>query len=317
MKFVSPGRTRHRLLLPLVVLIWAVSWPVIRLGVTSIPPLWYACYRYAIAAPCLFLLVAVRRQLVVPSRADWPLVLISGGLQMGAYSALVSWALISLPPGRASVLAFSTPIWVVPLAAWRLAEKMSQRGWFGVTLGIAGACVIAAPSLRAETPAQLMACAALITASLAWAVSIVYVRSHAFRASALALAPWQSLVAMALLLPCALLLEGTPSRIGLSGALSLGYVGPVATAFAYWAIVEAGSHLRASTISMALLATPPLGIAISAYALHESLDHTLIAGVLLISLGITLTARRAHAAPTQMRAAALSHWQSGRKNVRS
>jgi drug/metabolite transporter (DMT)-like permease len=68
---------------------------------------------------------------------------------------------------------------------------------------------------------------------------------------------------------------------------------------------------------MALLATPPLGSAISACALHESLDRTLLAGVLLISLGITLTAQRAHAAPTQMRLAASSHWQSGRKNVRS
>jgi hypothetical protein len=49
---------------------------------------------------------------------------------------------------------------------------------------------------------------------------------------------------MALLLPCALLLEGAPSRIGFTGALPLGYVGPIATALAYWAIVEAGSHLR-------------------------------------------------------------------------
>lgn len=77
------------------------------------------------------------------------------------------------------------------------------------------------------------------------------------------------------------------------------------------------SHLRASTMSMALLATPPLGIAISACALHESLGRMLIASVLLISLGITLTAQRAHSAPTQMRLTASSHWQSGRKNVRS
>jgi drug/metabolite transporter (DMT)-like permease len=63
-----------------------------------------------------------------------------------------------------------------------------------------------------------------------------------------------------------------------TGALSLGYVGPIATDFTYWAIVEAGSHLRASTMAMALLATPPLGIAISACALHESLDRTADSG---------------------------------------
>jgi len=76
----------------------------------------------------------------------------------------------------------------------------------------------------------------------------------------------------------------------------LGYVGPIATDFTYWAIVEAGSHLRASTMAVALLATPPLGIVISACALHESLDRTGDSGVLLISLGITPSAQRAHAA---------------------
>lgn len=279
----------HRWLLLSVVLIWAASWPIIRHGVASIPPLWYACYRYAIAAPCLFLLVALRRQLTLPPRADWPLVLISGGLQMGLYSALTSFALTRLPAGRASVLAFSTPIWVVPLASWWLDERVTRRGWFGLVLGIAGACAIAAPSLRTEMRGQMLACAALLLAAMAWAVSIVYVRLHSFRVPALALAPWQALIATALLLPCAMLLEREPPRVGLTSALSLGYVGPIATAFAYWAVVEAGTQLRASTLSMALLATPPLGILISALTAHELVDAELLAGVLLISLGIILS----------------------------
>jgi drug/metabolite transporter (DMT)-like permease len=284
----SSLEVRHRLLLPLLVLVWAVSWPVIRIGVSSIPPLWYACYRYAIAAPCLFAVLALRRQLKFPSRADWPLVLVSGALQMGAYSALTGFALTRLTPGRASVLAFSTPIWVAPLASWWLDERMSFRGWIGVALGLAGVLAIAAPALQAEAPEQVLACVVLLIAAMAWAVSIVYVRSHAFRASALALAPWQSLIAIALLLPFALLIEREPPAIGLAGALSLGYVGPIATAFAYWAIVEAGSHFRASTMSMALLATPPLGIVISAWGGHESIDRSLIAGLLLVGLGMAI-----------------------------
>ena len=51
---------------------------------------------------------------------------------MAAYSALTALALTILPPGRASVLAFSTPIWVVPLAAWRLQERAPRAALFGV-----------------------------------------------------------------------------------------------------------------------------------------------------------------------------------------
>ena len=81
----------------------------------------------------------------------------------------------------------------------------------------------------------------------AWAISIVAVRAHRFTATALALAPWQMLVAACLLLPLAIVVEGAPRPIGVSGAASLAYVGPIATAFAYWAVVEAGRHIRRST----------------------------------------------------------------------
>ncbi|HEX3236247.1 MAG TPA: hypothetical protein VHR41_18800, partial [Gemmatimonadales bacterium] len=72
----------------------------------------------------------------------------------------------------------------------------------------------------------------LLAAAAAWAVSIV---------------------AATLLCPLAPVVEGPTPEIGTAGVASLAYVGPVATAFAYWAVVEVGRRVRASTISMALL----------------------------------------------------------------
>jgi drug/metabolite transporter (DMT)-like permease len=250
---------RPRTLLVLLVLIWAVSWPVIKVGVATIPPVWFACLRYAIAAGCLFLLAAARGLLVVPTGSDWSLVAVSGGLQMATYSAVTGLALTVLPPGRASVLAFSTPIWVVPLAARWLHEQTSRRAGLGVALGLVGVVASAAPSLRANGTAAFPAYALLLAAAVAWAITIVFVRAHRFTASALALAPWQALTAAALLLPVALAVGGPLPPIPGRGLMALAYVGPIATAFAYWAVVEVGRRVRASTISMALLMTPSLG----------------------------------------------------------
>lgn len=284
------GAMRQRVLLVLLVLTWAVSWPVIKVGVTTVPPLWYGFARYLIAAACLFAVLALRRELVVPPRSDWSLVTVSGALQMGAYSALTGLALTVLPPGRASVLAFSTPIWVVPLSAWWLHEHISGRAKIGVALGLSGVFVMAAPSLHPNGSHQIVAYALLMGAAGAWAVAIVHVRSHCFAATALALAPWQMLTATLMLLPLAIFFEGPPPRVEASGAASLAYVGPVATAFAYWAVVEAGRHVRATSMSMALLATPSLGILISALTLGEAIDLSLVAGVILIGIGIALAA---------------------------
>lgn len=275
----------HWLLL-LLIIIWAISWPVIKVGVTAVPPIWFACLRYVIAACCLFVFVALRHELAFPTRSDWLLVGVSGVLQMATYSALTGLALKILPPGRASVLAFSTPLWVVPLAALWLQERVSKRALFGVVVGLSGVLVIASPAFQRQGSGQVLSYAMLMGAAAAWAVSIIFVRAHRFAATPLVLAPWQALVAAVLLYPLAITAEGHLPAIPTSGIVALTYVGPIATAFAYWAVVEVGRRFQASTISMALLATPGLGLLISAVTLGETVSVSLVIGVILVGAGI-------------------------------
>ena len=63
-------------------------------------------------------------------------------------------------------------------------------------------------------------------------------------------------------------------------------MGPVATAFAYWAVVETGRRFPASTLSMALLGTPALGLLLSAVVLGEPVTASLLVGAVLIGAGI-------------------------------
>ncbi|MCL6684653.1 DMT family transporter [Sphingomonas alba] len=283
---------KDRLFLAALILVWAASWPIMKVGVAAVPPIWFALLRYAIGATLLFVVVASRGKVEAPVRHDWPLVLVSGALQMACYSAFTGLALTLLPPGRAAVLAYSTPLWVLPLGAWRLKERVSSEQCVGVALGVLGIAIIAWPSLQAHSGEQLIAYGLLLAAAGFWAISIVHVRGHKFVGTALALAPWQMLVAAALLLPVAIATEGPLLRLNATGLIALAYVGPIATAFAYWAIVDLGSRLSATTLSMALLATPSLGIMISAAALGEIIDRPLVAGAAAIAAGIGLTIRR-------------------------
>jgi drug/metabolite transporter (DMT)-like permease len=282
---------RPRTLLALLVLVWAVSWPVIKVGVGVVPPIWFGCLRYAIATVMLAAIAAVQGRLHPPSRADRRLIIVSGALQMAVYSALTGLALTKLPAGRASVLGFSTPLWVVPLAVWRGQERPSRTALLGVGVGLGGILVIALPTMLrggAQAAPYLM----LAAAALAWAISIVFVREHRFDADPLALAPWQTLVASALLFIVAIASEGSPPAVvGARALATLAYVGPVATAFAYWAMVELGRRIPASTLSVALLATPSLGLTISSLVQRERIDAPLLAGIVLVAAGIRLATR--------------------------
>jgi drug/metabolite transporter (DMT)-like permease len=287
----QPNRGSHTLLI-LLVLIWGASWPVTKIGVTAVTPIWFACLRYVVATVCLVVVVGLRGELALPSRSDLKLVTVSGILQMASYSALTAVALTRLPPGRSSILAYSTPLWVVPLSAWRLREQMSWHGYLGVGAGLMGILIIASPGLRPTTTDYLMPYALLMLAAAGWAISIVFVRGHRFQASALALAPWQMMMAAMLLMPFAIAVEGAVPVMNRRGLASLAYVAPVATAFAYWAVVEVGRHVRAMTISVALQAVPCVGLIISAIAFHEPVTAPLVFGVTLISVGVLLATAR-------------------------
>jgi drug/metabolite transporter (DMT)-like permease len=285
---LAAGMRSRRWLLVSLVMIWAVTFPVIKVGVIAVPPLWYNAVRYLIATLCLFVVVGLRRRLVVPSRADWRVVAVSGVFQMAVFSALAGVALTRLPPGRAAFLCYSTPLWVVPLAAWYLREPASRRAIAGLVVGLLGMAVIVAPTFQPRAGGEVLPYAMLMTAAAAWALSIVFVRAHRFEASTLALAPWQTLLAGVLLSGLAAAIEGTPPAIGKRGLLSLAYVSPVATAFAYWALVEVGRQFQARTIAIALQAVPALGLLLSTLALGETVDVSLGIGVLLIAGGIRL-----------------------------
>jgi drug/metabolite transporter (DMT)-like permease len=288
---MSPGQSerRSRWLLLLLVLIWGVSWPVIKIGVTTVPPIWFACLRYVIGATCLVAIVALRGQLTLPSPSDWKLIAVSGLLQMANYSALTAVALTRLPPGRSSVLAFSTPLWVVPLSVWWLREQLSWSRGVGVGIGLVGVLALAGPGWQPTAHDQLLPYTLLICAAAGWAISIVFVRAHRFQASALALAPWQMLVAALVLLPCAIGMEGALPALNVRGLASLAYVGPIATGFAYWAVVEVGRYVSATTVSVTLQAVPSVGVLMSALIFHEAVNLSLVLGVFLITAGVLLT----------------------------
>lgn len=59
---------RSRWLLAILVLIWGASWPVIKIGVTTVPPIWFACLRYVIGTACL---VATELSSKWPSKIVW------------------------------------------------------------------------------------------------------------------------------------------------------------------------------------------------------------------------------------------------------
>lgn len=276
------------LLLAAVVLLWGANWPVMKVGLAYIPPLTFAATRMLLGSITMFAVAALTGQLRLPTRHDWPLVLGIGLMQMGGFIALVTFGLQYVPAGRSAILAYTTSLWVVPMATLVLGERLAGLRLIGFGLGFAGVLTLFNPfGFDWSDPDTLTGNGLLLVAALLWAIMIIAVRGRRMEGSPLALAPWQFAVAAALIAPFAALTESAGEiRWTTELGIILFYNGPVATAFGFWAMITITRALPAITTSLASLGVPLVGLVLSSLFIGESADVTLLLGLVLIVSGV-------------------------------
>jgi drug/metabolite transporter (DMT)-like permease len=277
-------------MLLLSVLLLGTAWPVMKVLLRGATPLWAAADRAVLSAAVAFTLLVAMRRLRLPGRADLPIILSLGGLQIAVFFALSNLALRYVPAGRSVVLAYTTSLWLVPLSLLA-GERIGWGRIGGVLLGMAGIAVLANPAAVDWNDAGVIAGHGfLLLAALSWALAIFHARHHAWHLTPLQILPWQMLLAAVLLTVWATLFEpaGHLDR-SLSVALALGYLGvggPIAT----WAATSVSRALPMLVSSIGFLGVPVLGVTVSSLWMGEPLTPSLILGGLLILAGVALVA---------------------------
>jgi drug/metabolite transporter (DMT)-like permease len=281
---------RATLLLGLVILLWGVNWPIMKIGLEYMSPLWFAFARVVLGAATLAVLLVARGELRLPPRADLPVLLSVGLLQIGAFLALTHMALQYVGAGRSSILAYTTPLWVVPLSALFLRERIGAARLLAVACGLAGLAVLFNPlEVNYADHNALLGNGMLLAGAFVWALAIVHVHAHRWQATPFQLMPWQMLLGALLLLPLALALEPRPSiDWGWQLLAVLAYNGPIASAFCYWAFVTVNRSFEATTTALGSLGVPVVGVLTAAVALGEPLTIAKLTGLALISAGVVL-----------------------------
>ncbi|KGD90545.1 transporter [Achromobacter sp. RTa] len=282
------SRRNALLLLGVVVLAWGFTWVVNKLLLQYMTPIWAAAARSIAGTAALLALGLALRRVAWPVKADIPVILSVGLLHMGAFAALVSLGLQYVSAGRSVVLAYTTPLWVIPAAWLFLGESIGRARQAGLALGMLGLIVIFNPlAFDWHSRDALAGNGLILLAALCWAANIVYVRAHRWATPPFELAFWQALLASAVLSAAAYAAEGAPV-VAWSADLAwlLGYAGIFGIAVAYWAAVTVNRALPAGVTSIGLLGVPVFGLLCSAVILQEPVGASLLAGMALIVGGI-------------------------------
>jgi drug/metabolite transporter (DMT)-like permease len=141
---MTPVSPRIALLMTVPPLLWAGNAVVGRLMVGSVPPLTLNLLRWLLAALLLLPLGwrAFRRPQAITAR--WPHLLALGLLGVGTYNAMQYLALVTTTPINVTLIASSSPVWMLAIGAALYGERIRAAQVVGAVLSLAGVLLVIA-----------------------------------------------------------------------------------------------------------------------------------------------------------------------------
>ncbi|MET9773212.1 EamA family transporter [Streptomyces sp. NPDC006367] len=185
----------------LVTAVWGLSFSMIKIAQETFDPLFLLVLRFVL---CFLPAVFFVRRPQVPAR-----VLVAYGLAfgIGQFGLLFFGIKAGLSPGLASVVLQLQVFFTIAFSALALKERMTRGQVAGLLLGFAGVVLVGAID---EGTVTVLGLVLVVCAAMSWGAANLVVKK-AGRADPLALIVWSSPVPAAILLPCALAVEGYES----------------------------------------------------------------------------------------------------------
>lgn len=219
------GFRRIDLLLLLVVIIWAVNYPVLKIGLKEFPPLVFAGIRFPAAA--ILLMLAARRPSIIVSgnRKDIFLLILCGLLGITAYQLLLTYGLSVTSATNAAILVAASSIFVAILEWAMRRDKLGLGVFSGVVIGFIGVYLVVVGSSRSINAGHILGDILILLAALVWAIYTVLIQPVLTKYNPLAVTSaltWAGALAF-LVLSFKDMIHFHWSEISIQAWLSLGY----------------------------------------------------------------------------------------------
>ena len=195
-----------------IYLVWGSTFLGIRVAVETLPPLSMAAIRFLVSGGILLLVSSRVRPR--PTLRQWGNAAIVGALFFLGNHGLVSTAARFIPSSLAClIVATEVPIIALLSSALLPDQPLTRSGLIGAGLGLAGVVCLFSGSGAGEGAASMLACLAVLGASLSWSIGAVLSQRLQFPSDPILRAAMQ-MTWGGVLLSGASLLRGEPAALG-------------------------------------------------------------------------------------------------------
>jgi drug/metabolite transporter (DMT)-like permease len=258
----SGGRviTRPQLIsLLALTLMWGVNWPMMKLSLSELTPMYFRAVTMTGGALWLFIYYRLRGLRMWPQGVEWRSVVMLGLPNMLGWHAVSILGVKELASGRAAILGFTMPIWTVLISVLFLGERLTRRVTFAaVAVGLAIALLISQEfTALAGRPLGIVW---MEIAAVLWAVGTLMMRRAKLTLPVETLIVWMMILTSGLLWLIAGMSEPFP-QWEFSGTMWLSLAYGVIFNYGFAQIIWAGlaRNLPPATSAMSIMAVPMVG----------------------------------------------------------
>ena len=242
-------------------LAWGFNWTAMKVALSEVPPWTFRSLCLGLGAAVLFAALRAGGQRLVLPHGQWGRLWLLALLNITSWNMLIAFGVALIPSGRAAILAYTMPVWAVPLSVWLLRERLTGARLTGLALGLGGLALLLGESfvsLGAAPLGSLM----ILGAALSWALGTVLQKRFPVSLPAGMYTAWIMLLGGVPIFVGAVLFEdlGALRNISLPAALGTAYNVFIAFAFAHWAWIKIATSVPVSVFSISMLIIPVVGV---------------------------------------------------------
>ena len=287
MDHLSPHHRLPRqglILLAALTFCWGINWPVMKIVLAEVPPLYFRGTCLLLSGLGLLLIARISGHSIVIPRRHWSHLAVITLINVVGWNVLAIYGILLLSSGRAALLAYTMPIWSTLLSVPILGEALTRQRLIALALGLAGIVVLMGGTL-AGFFSTLPGFAAMILAAWAWALGIVLFKRFRVAMPTISLTGWTMLFGSFPVLAVAIPLEtarlGIPSCWPMAG---LFYNVFLSFMFGNWAWNRIVLMVPVAVSSLSSLVIPLVGVTSGMVLLGEPLGwQEVLATVLILS----------------------------------
>ena len=254
-------------------LMWGVNWPMMKLSLQEMSPLFFRASTMLLGAGWLCFYVAHKGERMWPAGREWGAIALLGLPNVLGWHTLSILGVQELASGRAAILGFTMPIFTVLLGALFFGERVTPR------VRVAVLCAGLAIGLLlwhelARLSGRPTGIVWMLSAAVCWALGTLMFRRARLTLSPLVVTVWMLLLGSLVVWALAFALEPLPqpSRFSLPMWVSLVYGVIINYGYAQLIWFGMARDLPPATSAMSVMAIPLVGT-LSATVITGEVPH--------------------------------------------